>query len=257
MDCSPTLYPTRLLCPWDFPGKNTGGGCHFHLQGIFLTQGSNLDLLHCRQILYHLSHQGSQLDFNYTPTIFLLWGLGKHNFSVLSSSFVIWNINRSYLIELFWELTEISYTKNLEWCLTERGIIKVLYIINTILINLCIILTLTLIPHWTTCSSQSRQTCSYHFPISLCWNHSLWLNELPSLHLLMKCSHCLALDMVTLHLWSLLTPCPLVATLSRIHYNLFCTPIIFCILFHSYIFILITKVWVPRISPFDFFSPEA
>ena len=31
-------------------------GCHFLLQGIFLTQGSNLGLLHCRQMLYHLSH---------------------------------------------------------------------------------------------------------------------------------------------------------------------------------------------------------
>ena len=37
---------TRLLCPWDSPGKNTGAGCHFLLQGIFLTQGSNLHLLH-------------------------------------------------------------------------------------------------------------------------------------------------------------------------------------------------------------------
>ena len=40
------LQPTRLLCPWDFPGKNTGVGCNFLLQGIFLTQGSNLSLLH-------------------------------------------------------------------------------------------------------------------------------------------------------------------------------------------------------------------
>ena len=30
---------TRLLCPWDFPGKNTAVGCHFLLQGIFPTQG--------------------------------------------------------------------------------------------------------------------------------------------------------------------------------------------------------------------------
>jgi len=30
-----------LLCPWDFPGKNTGVGCYFLLQGIFLTHGSN------------------------------------------------------------------------------------------------------------------------------------------------------------------------------------------------------------------------
>ena len=44
---------------WDFPGKNTRVGCHTLLQGIFPTQGSNLGLLHCRQILYHLCHQGS------------------------------------------------------------------------------------------------------------------------------------------------------------------------------------------------------
>ena len=33
------LQPTRLICPWNFPGKNAGVGCHFLLQGIFLTQG--------------------------------------------------------------------------------------------------------------------------------------------------------------------------------------------------------------------------
>ena len=40
------LYFAKLLCPWDSPGKNTGVGCHFLLQGIFLTQESNLCLLH-------------------------------------------------------------------------------------------------------------------------------------------------------------------------------------------------------------------
>ena len=34
-----------LLCPWDFPGRKTGVGCHFFLQGIFPTQGSNPSLL--------------------------------------------------------------------------------------------------------------------------------------------------------------------------------------------------------------------
>ena len=53
------LWPARLLCPWDFPGKNTGVGCHFLLQGIFLTQGSNPGLQHCRKTLYCLSHQGT------------------------------------------------------------------------------------------------------------------------------------------------------------------------------------------------------
>ena len=53
------LQPTRLLHSWDFPGKSPGVGCHFLLQGIFPTQGSNPGLLHCRQILYCLSHQRS------------------------------------------------------------------------------------------------------------------------------------------------------------------------------------------------------
>ena len=51
------LWSTRLLCPWDFPGKNTGVGCHALLQGIFLTQGLNLVLLHCRQILCRVSYE--------------------------------------------------------------------------------------------------------------------------------------------------------------------------------------------------------
>ena len=43
----------------DFSSKNTGVDCHFLLQGIFLTQGSNPGLSHCGQILHRLSHQGS------------------------------------------------------------------------------------------------------------------------------------------------------------------------------------------------------
>ena len=51
LPCHP--MPARIPCPWDFPGKNTGVSCRSLLQGIFLTQGSNPHLLHCRQILYH------------------------------------------------------------------------------------------------------------------------------------------------------------------------------------------------------------
>ena len=56
---SDSLQPSRLLCPWNSPGKKTRVGCHFLLQGIFPTQGSKPGLAHCRQILYQLSHQGS------------------------------------------------------------------------------------------------------------------------------------------------------------------------------------------------------
>ena len=51
------LYPARLLCP----GKNTRVGCHILLQGIFPSQKWNPGLLHCRQILYCLSHQRSPI----------------------------------------------------------------------------------------------------------------------------------------------------------------------------------------------------
>ena len=47
--------PARLLCPWDFSNMNAGVGCHFLLQGIFLTQGLNPHLQHplyFRWILY-------------------------------------------------------------------------------------------------------------------------------------------------------------------------------------------------------------
>ena len=64
------LWLSRLLCPWDSPGKNTGVGSHPLLQGISPTRESNPGLLHCRQILYHLSHQGSPC-VNYTSNIFL------------------------------------------------------------------------------------------------------------------------------------------------------------------------------------------
>ena len=49
----------NLLPQWDFLGKSTGVDCHFLLQRIFPTQGSNPSLPHCRQMLYHLSYQGS------------------------------------------------------------------------------------------------------------------------------------------------------------------------------------------------------
>ena len=55
-------YPTRILCPWNSAGKNFGVGSHSLLQGIFPTQGSNLGLLHCNRILYHLSHLGSLIN---------------------------------------------------------------------------------------------------------------------------------------------------------------------------------------------------
>ena len=61
MNCS----PARFLWPWNFPGKNTGVGCHFLLLGVFPTQRLNPGVPHCRWILYQLSHKGSLRIFEW------------------------------------------------------------------------------------------------------------------------------------------------------------------------------------------------
>ena len=66
------LQPTRPFCPWNSPDKNPGVEYHALLQGIFLTQGFNLNLLQCRWILYH-------------------WAIGEAQFLLYS------NVNQLYV----------------------------------------------------------------------------------------------------------------------------------------------------------------
>ena len=78
VDCSHPC-PLKLLCPWDFPGKNIGEGCHFLLQRIFLTQGLNLRLLHWQVDSSPLSQQGAYtyLTFEYKLDFLLsVFGFG-------------------------------------------------------------------------------------------------------------------------------------------------------------------------------------
>ena len=56
---SDSLWPHGLNGPWDSPSQSAGVGSHSVLRGIFLTQGSNPGLLHCRWTLHQLSHQES------------------------------------------------------------------------------------------------------------------------------------------------------------------------------------------------------
>ena len=62
------LLPSWLLCPWNFPGKNTRVVFHALLQGTFLTQVLNLGLLTAGRLFYCLNHQenlGKSLDVRY------------------------------------------------------------------------------------------------------------------------------------------------------------------------------------------------
>ena len=89
------LWRTRPLWPWDSPGKNTGVGCHFLLQRIFLTQGSNPRLPHHEQTLYHLSHQGRhQKCLLNSPKMSLLQNLnGEKNHLNGWSCYAIWRVS--------------------------------------------------------------------------------------------------------------------------------------------------------------------
>ena len=69
---SDSLWPHGLYSPWNSPGKNTGVSSLFLLQRIFPTQGLNQGLLHCRQILYQLSYQGSPYKIE-TCLFFQYW----------------------------------------------------------------------------------------------------------------------------------------------------------------------------------------
>ena len=101
------LKPSRLLPPWNFLGKNTRVGCHALLHGIFQTQGLNLGLPRCGQILYQLSHKGSpgvlawvaspfsrgsSRSRNWTRVsciaggFFTNWAIGEHH-----AEYIMWN----------------------------------------------------------------------------------------------------------------------------------------------------------------------
>ena len=116
--CSPIEQPARLLCPQDFPGKNTALDCNFLLQGIFLTQGSNQRPLHWQEDSLPLSHQGSTLCLFHLTSIyyrdFQNYGLFQWKSTKVSKQFtkvatkIYWVIVRSKV-----DLKETSrYTKN-------------------------------------------------------------------------------------------------------------------------------------------------
>ena len=87
------LQPTRLLCPWDSPGKSTGVGSHSLLQGIFPTLGSNPGLLHCRRILYRLSHQGSPRILEWVALSLLLGSTLESNQGLLHCRQILYQLS--------------------------------------------------------------------------------------------------------------------------------------------------------------------
>ena len=100
------LQPTRLLCLWNFPGKNAGVCCHSLLQGIFPTQGLNLHLLcflHLQACSLSLSHLGSLMPQPYpgsNPSEFCdgKWGDNLSIFTIISIIYLSIYHQSTYLL---------------------------------------------------------------------------------------------------------------------------------------------------------------
>ena len=108
--------PSHGLCsPQNSTGQNTGGGSL--LQGIFPTQGLNPDLPHCRQIVYHLSHQGSPLCCMPGTNTMLHANYSSKNIYLLSLLMKNKNMKRFLLLDIK----------------TSVSIIKTVYFMNYII----------------------------------------------------------------------------------------------------------------------------
>ena len=105
----PILWdPMDLYRPWNSPGQNTGVGSHFLLQGIFLTQGSNLGLPHCMWILYQLSHKGIPRILEWVAYPFSRgssWSRNRTGISCIAGEFLTnWAIQESPVWVVNWLL---------------------------------------------------------------------------------------------------------------------------------------------------------
>ena len=125
------LQPTRLLCPWDSPGKNTGLWCHFLLQGIFSTQVSNLHLLQWQADSLPLSRQGSpRLNESAQSHKTGRGGAKLYTHELwISASFLEVARRLGKVFQVCWPRGRISYMLSLyilQICLLTRSLILVL-----------------------------------------------------------------------------------------------------------------------------------
>ena len=118
---------TRQASLSNSPGKNTGVGCYLLLKGIFLTQGSNSGLLHCRWILYNLSTlpyiMSPMYYVNYSPALCCMSWIPANR-----SLFNSLSIQRYFKLLVIWEMqmktTKSNTTYPLEWLTLARQMVS-------------------------------------------------------------------------------------------------------------------------------------
>ena len=123
------LYLTKVFCPWNSPGENTGMGCNFLLQGIFLTQGLNSGLLHCRHTLYWLSYMEDlklNLELPIDPAILHL-GMYPQRVENRCLNKMLYTTLHSGTIHSCWKF---NFGKQFKFPIKEKWINKMRYIHN-------------------------------------------------------------------------------------------------------------------------------
>ena len=128
---SVSLWPHRLYSPWNSPGQDTGVGSLSLLQGIFPTQGSNLGLMHCRQILYQLNNKGRPRMLEWVAYPFSRGSFWPRNWTGVSSIaggfFTNWamrevggfssvqSLSRVRLFVTLWTIQAIEFSRPASW----------------------------------------------------------------------------------------------------------------------------------------------
>ena len=116
---SGSLQPHRLYSPWNSPGQNTGVGSLSLLQGIIPTQGSNPGLLHCRWILYQLSHKGSPRILEWVAYPFSSRSSWPRNrtgvFCTAGGFFTNWAVREAWIVFMCFLILSESFLPFLFW----------------------------------------------------------------------------------------------------------------------------------------------
>ena len=99
-----SFQPHGLYSPWNSPGQNTGVDSCSLLNGIFPTQGSNPGLLHCRWILYCLSHQGNPRILEWVAYLFFRGSSQPRVSCIAGRFFTSWATGKALYFHMVYQI---------------------------------------------------------------------------------------------------------------------------------------------------------
>ena len=104
-----TVAQLQFLCPWDSPGKNSGVGCHFFLQGIFPSLGSNLHLLHWQADSFTTETSGKPIR-NWIGSSNWLFRFLCSIAKYLIMISILYNLGYNLKVEMIWLYSQITWS---------------------------------------------------------------------------------------------------------------------------------------------------